>query len=122
MTFAYNATPDGMAENIAKVYRVDCREEFAGLEPKDNVGRFLAQRIIGACREVLPKPARVMKYICDLANHCSDAGRVLEWVSPSGFPVRNAKYILKEVQVNLIRTNGERARHNIRNGATKKIP
>ena len=117
MTFAYNATVHGMAENIAKVYR----EEFEGLEPKDYVGRFLAKKIIEACEEVLKKPAGVMEYICELSDHCSDAGRVLEWISPTGFPVRNAYYLPKKQTVNLLRGNGKRLRHNVLNGVTKKV-
>jgi DNA-directed RNA polymerase len=121
MTYAYNATPHGMAEDIAEVYR-SYREEFEGLEPKDSVARFLAERIIDACEKVLPKPARVMEYICELTDHCSDAGQVLEWITPTGFPVRNAYYVARKTQtVNLLRTNGKRMRHNILNGSTQKI-
>jgi DNA-directed RNA polymerase len=117
MTFAYNATPHGMAENIAEVYR----EEFEGLEPKEDVGRFLAKQIIEACREILSKPARVMEYICELSDHCSDAGRALDWISPTGFPVRNDYRAAKKRRINLLRANGKRLRHTILDGVTKKI-
>ena len=49
----------------------------------------MAKKIRRACEELLPGPAGAMKYICDLADHCTAQGRVMEWTSPTGLPIAN---------------------------------
>jgi Autographiviridae RNA polymerase len=49
----------------------------------------LALKIVEACKGALPGPAKVMEYIRDLAEQCTQQGRFLEWRSPTGFPVSN---------------------------------
>ena len=83
MTFAYNVTPYGMADQIKEIY-----PEISQKEPPEGRARFyLAERIREACKEVLQGPAEVMEYICSLAGHCADEDRPLEWTSPTGFPI-----------------------------------
>ena len=84
-TFAYNVTNSGMVDQINDVYR----DLFDGNEPRLEAGLYLAKKIRRACEELLPGPAGVMQYICDLADHCSDQDRFVEWVSPTGLPIAN---------------------------------
>src|SRR5262249_18696414 len=96
MTFAYSATPGGMVDQIKEVYadvfpdwRKPDRDDEEGWAQIYREWNYLAQKIFRACEAVMPGPARTMRYIRKLAEHCWQDGRVLEWVSPSGFPVSN---------------------------------
>lgn len=113
MTFAYGATPKGMADNIAKVYR----KQFQGLEPKTESGVYLGRKIIEACAEILPEPASVMNYIRALAQHCMDQGRFLEWTTPTSFPVCNSYNKPNTITVNC----GGGRRYRVANGTLNKI-
>ena len=111
MTFAYNVTPYGMADQIKAIY-----PEISQEEPPEGRARFyLADRIREACKEVLPGPAEVMEYICSLAGHCADEDRPLEWTSPTGFPICIRHQKPKLDRVRLV-ANGRRVEYRVANG------
>jgi DNA-directed RNA polymerase len=88
MTFAYSATAIGMADKIAKEYD----DLFQPNEPNEEYYKrmyYLAERVMEACKNELPGPAKVMEYIRELAEQCTQRGGFLEWRSPTGFPVSN---------------------------------
>jgi DNA-dependent RNA polymerase len=99
-TFAYGATPSGMAEQIAKVYQDLVGE---GHFPTVANGMFLGRLIIQAAREVLPRCARAMEWIRARADDCTKRGVALEWVSPTGFPCSNRYQEIKTRRVEIIR-------------------
>jgi hypothetical protein len=116
MTFAYSVTPAGAALQINKVYR-SFRQNA---KPPEGAFGYLARKVLEACKIVLPGPARVMHYIRDLAKHCADQGRFLEWVSPTGFPVSNRYQVPKTIIVDCT-SGGVRVQHKIADGITDQI-
>jgi hypothetical protein len=116
MTFAYSVTVAGAADQIADVYKSFRRNEM----PTKAACRYLAQKVLKACALELPGPKRVMDYICEVAEHCTDQKRIMEWTSPSGFPVANRYQKPNMITVNCI--CGEvRVRHDIADGVTDEI-
>jgi DNA-directed RNA polymerase len=86
MTFAYSVTEIGMADQISEDYE----KLFQPNRPLERkAAYYLALKIVEACKGALPGPAKVMEYIRDLAEQCTQQGRFLEWRSPTGFPVSN---------------------------------
>jgi hypothetical protein len=116
-TFAYNVTNHGMVEQINDVYR----GLFDGNEPRPEAAHYLAKEIRQACEELLPGPAGAMKYICDLADHCTAQGRVMEWTSPTGLPIAN-RYEKPNTKkrVHLV-TGGVEIRHKVADGCLPTI-
>jgi len=115
MTFAYSATPTGMADEIAEVYR-----DLFGDAPLH--ARFLAAKVHEACEELLPAPAAVMQYIRDLAEYRADQKPPLplEWKNPTGFPIANRYFEPKTETVYLVRDKVE-VRYRVADGAGPKI-
>jgi DNA-directed RNA polymerase len=99
-TFAYGATPSGMAEEIAEVYENLFGE---GRFPTNKNGLFLGRLIIHAASEVLPRCAEAMRWISGRARDCSKRGDALEWFSPTGFPCSNRYQIVKTRRVEIVR-------------------
>ena len=99
-TFAYGATPAGMAEQIAEVYEKLFGE---GRFPTEANGRFLGRLIIQAAREVLPRCAEAMDWIRDCAQACTKRGVPLEWMSATRFPCSNLYREIKTRRVEIIR-------------------
>jgi DNA-directed RNA polymerase len=117
MTFAYNATPSGMADQIAEVYG----DKFSNAQPPSRRANFyLARKIIQSCQRVLPGPAAVMKHICDLAETRTELGLFLEWQSPTGFPVSN-RYQEPKVKEVCLTHDGTRFEYRVAVGALPKI-
>jgi DNA-directed RNA polymerase len=111
MTFAYSATLSGMANQINEVYR----EISSGDEPPHAARFYLAKKIAEAAKELLPGPARVMRYIRDLAKHCALENRSLEWKSPTGFPVCN-RYQEPNTTIVYLVANGIEVRYRVADG------
>lgn len=116
MTFGYSVTEAGAADQIEEVYKSFRKNE----EPPKGAFRYLAKKVLEACEEELPGPKRVMDYLCQVAEHCTDQGRFMEWTSPSGFPVANRYQKPNIVTVNCM-SGGVRVRHDIADGCTDKI-
>src|SRR5262249_18563223 len=86
MTFAYSVSEIGMADQITEDYEKLFRPNRP-IERK--TAYYLALKIMEACKEALPGTAKVMEYIRDLAERCTEQDRFLEWRSPTDFPVSN---------------------------------
>jgi DNA-directed RNA polymerase len=117
MTFAYSVTPGGATLQIAKVYKSFRQNE----QPPKGAFRYLANKVLQACELELSAPASVMEYICDVAEHCTDENRFMEWTSPSGFPVSNRYQEPNITTVTCLRGSDRVARHNVADGATDEI-
>src|SRR5262249_3080365 len=88
MTLSYGVTERGARDQIVNEYKKQhCGEE--GLSQK---ARYLARLILRVSREVLPRPAAAMEYIQRLADHCTEQGKPLRWISPTGLPIGNRYY------------------------------
>jgi DNA-directed RNA polymerase len=116
MTYAYSVTKHGMADQITEVYR----DLFFGLEPKETAARYLAKKITEACVEVLPVLARIMDYIRDLSEHCSDLDKAMELISPTGFPFAN-RYNKANVETVYLVESGCEVRYRVANGSLPEI-
>jgi hypothetical protein len=81
---------------------------------------YLAKIVLQACETELPRPAEVMRYMRDVAEHCTDRGRFPEWESPSGFPVSNRYNVPKESFVEC-KSGKVKVKHKIADGVTDKI-
>jgi DNA-dependent RNA polymerase len=81
MTFAYSATPIGMADKITEVYD----ELFRPNDREPKAMYYLAKMVMEACKNALPGPAKVMDHIRALAEHYTIQDRFLEWRSPTGY-------------------------------------
>jgi DNA-directed RNA polymerase len=66
-TFAYSVTLEGAQQQIADAYRDLRLNEW----PAEGAFRYLAEKVLEACRLLLPGPARVMEYIQALPQHWS---------------------------------------------------
>jgi DNA-directed RNA polymerase len=116
-TFAYAATNWGRHQQITKVYS----DLFDGLEPKNAAGLYLAAKIQEAAEESLRGPARLMRYIQKLTEHCNDRDRFLTWTSPTGFPCCN-RYNKPNVKtVNFVRGGVRIKRHDVAEGCLPEI-
>ena len=85
MTFPYSATVRGMTDKISEGYA----ELFGGVEPREPAARYLTEKVMEGCREILPRPSAVMSYLRAVAKQMAGQNHVLEWRSPTGFPVAN---------------------------------
>lgn len=83
MTFGYSATLSGMRGQIIEAY-----QEIAGDAPMPSA-YYLAKKVRGAAERLLKRPAQVMECIRQLAGCLADNGKILEWTTPTGFPVSN---------------------------------
>jgi DNA-directed RNA polymerase len=119
MTFAYSATEIGMSDKIIEVY-YDLFQPNEAKEEHYKRTYYLAEKVMEACRNVLPGPARLMEHIRALAKHCAERGRFLEWLSPTGFPVSNRYQLKKTKRVPLI-WYGDVYKPTIAVGALSKI-
>ena len=111
MTYAYSVTNSGMCEHIKE----SCAENSANsLNPF-----YLATKIRDAADDMLRGPAEVMAFICRLTGQLADRGEVLQWTSPTGFPVSN-DYRKPDTRIINIR-DGIRVRHRIADGCRPEI-
>jgi hypothetical protein len=123
MAFAYNISSVGMADDIRKVFQEEVSRKREAQPPKVKDGTpktgemYLAQLIRGACEEVLKLPADGMKYMQDVAKHCSKEGRFVRVVGPTGMPFVGRYHIANEKEVQL----ASGSRHKLKDGATEKI-
>jgi Autographiviridae RNA polymerase len=108
MTFAYSVTLPGATLQIAEAYS-DLRQE----RPPKGAFRYLAEKVLEACRLLLPGPARVMDYIRDVAQHRMDQGEFLWWTSPSDYDVLNRHHRSKEPKRIKCTTYGVTVRHSL---------
>ena len=116
MTYSYSVTLEGATKQIAEAYgrlRQNSWPDHGGFQ-------FLAEKVLEACKLLLPGPTEVMEYVRKLTQHCIDHGRFLEWTSPSGFPISNRYQVENIVTVN-IKRGSIRLRHNIADGATGEV-
>ena len=98
MTRAYSAGHLAIALNMY----ADCYAE--GFHSKYNITMSdctdLSYNLIKAIDEVCPGPLETMSYLQTIANHIiSDLKEpVVEWTTPSGFPVRYENYVMEDVK------------------------
>jgi DNA-directed RNA polymerase len=116
MTFSYAVTLGGATDQIADAYF----KLKQNAKPGRDSFRYLAKKVLEACKDELPGPERVMNYIKDIAKHRTKQGRFLEWTSPSGFPVENRYQKPNNIFVEC-RSGSVRTRHKIADGVTDKI-
>jgi Autographiviridae RNA polymerase len=132
MTFAYNAETWGMAEKIEKVGRdigmfaphgpATCVYSLMPTQqPTCSCGTYyLAEKIQTACKLILPGPAAVMRFICDLTDHCTSEGRFLEWRTPTGFSVSN-RYNVSNKELVYGVEDGCEVAYTVANGVKRDI-
>jgi hypothetical protein len=85
MTYAYAVTLSGMRDQIIEAY-----EEIApGRNAPMPSAHYLAKRVWEAAEGLLRGPAQVMECIRQIAGRLADNGSILEWTTPTGFPVSN---------------------------------
>jgi DNA-directed RNA polymerase len=113
MSFAYSSTVGGMADEMVDTYF----DLFEGHEPENDAAIFLAKAVGAACRDILPGPARIMKYIRALALHRYHDNEFLEWISPSGFPFVNMYHEPHCDHLDL--SGGVWGRYTVANGASR---
>jgi DNA-dependent RNA polymerase len=85
MTYAYSATPRGMTNQILEAY-----DEVGDDELDYKNAWYLAKTIRNETEQLLKGPARIMKYLRDLAQHCHKDNRFLKYTTTSSFPFVNA--------------------------------
>lgn len=115
MTFAYAVTLEGMVAQITEAYR----DLFEGLEPIAAAARYLAEKIEQASWELFPGPSKVMHHIRDIAEDCTNKGRFLKWISPTGMPVCN-QYQRSKVKTISLSWSGVDVRYRVGDGCFPK--
>jgi DNA-directed RNA polymerase len=112
-----------MRLQLVRAYREKLRRDS---EPPKGGWDFLAKNIRAAAEELLPKAVAVMDHIRDIAQQCTNKGRVMVWTSPSGFPCAN-RYVEYNVKTAVLTRRDKEgylvrvARHKVRLGPTGKI-
>ena len=115
MTFGYAAKKNSRQQQISKEYYKLFRDVAPG-----GVFGYLAEEVEKVIEDLLPLPARFMRWMKDLAEYHASRGSVLTWTSPTGFQVRNAYHVKKENIVSVQR-GGIRIRFKLADGATHQI-
>jgi DNA-directed RNA polymerase len=95
MTRAYSAGKTRIAKNMYD----DCHVEGFTIKYniKENDCEILSANLIRAINQVCAGPLRTTKYLQKIAEHELNQGRkVLEWSTPSGFPVIYKAYLQHE--------------------------
>jgi hypothetical protein len=116
MTFAYSVTPPGASDQIEEAYRGLRKNAW----PDKGGFRYLADKVLEACAMELRGPRAVMDRICDVARHCRDQERFMEWTSPTGMPVENRYQKPNTITVSC-KSGDIRMEHNIADGVTPEI-
>ena len=120
MTYGYAAEKNSRQQQIAEeYYKLHRKFRFSNKVPEGAFG-YLADEAEKVIEELLPAPAKFMRWIKELARYHAERGNVLTWTSPTGFPVRNAYHVPNEKRVSLKR-RGIRVRFNLADGATTEI-
>ncbi len=109
MTFGYAATKNSRQQDIAREYY---KFRFNDEVPKGVFG-YLADEIAKAIEELLPAPARFMRWMKALAAYHAGRGNVLTWTTPTRFPVRNAYHVKGEPERVSKQRHGIRIRFNL---------
>src|SRR5262249_48870398 len=117
MTFAYSSTVRGMRDKIVKTH-ADMLPTRTW--PTDTAATFLARAVRLACKDKLPGPAPMMKYIQELALYRFKRGKFLELRGPTGFPFANICYKSNIVDIDLD-YGGIRTRYTVGDGDTPEI-
>src|SRR5262249_8334016 len=117
MTYAYNVTVIGATRQVAEEY-YKLRQNS---RPPEGGFKYLAEKILEACAQLLPGPAAIMEYIGELSEYCTSQRRFMQCSSPTGFPFINIYQIPNVEIVDLKGPNGARIRHKVANGATEEI-
>jgi DNA-dependent RNA polymerase len=119
LAFAYNISNVGMANDIRAVFQEEVSRKQRD-QPLNIDGRrgdiYLAQLVRKACEEVLPGPARALKYIKDVTAHCLQRGRFVRLIGPTGMPFVNRYHLPNMKTVRLVGSE-----HDIADGATGEI-
>ena len=120
MTYGYAAEKNSRQQQIAEeYYKLHRKFRFNNKVPEGAFG-YLADEAEKVIEELLPAPAKFMRWMKELARYHAERGNVLTWTSPTGFPVRNAYHVPNEKRVSLKR-RGIRVRFNLADGATTEI-
>jgi hypothetical protein len=119
-----NAVPERKGGCFNKKTGVKCKcEDWA----KEKYGctqtaRYLGDKIREAYEIHLPGPAAMMRTIRQLAKYMAEHGMVIEWTTPTGFPVSNNYRERKIRKVKIFGgVQGSRKDHSIGDGYTTKI-
>lgn len=119
LAFAYNISNVGMADDIRSVFQEEVSRK-QGNQPLNINGKrgdiYFAELVRNACEEVLPKPADALQYIKDVAAHCSQQGRFVRLIGPTGMPFVNRYHVPNMKTVRLVGSE-----HDIADGATEEM-
>jgi Autographiviridae RNA polymerase len=117
MTYAFSVTIPGATRQVADEYGELRQNSY----PDKGGFRYLAEKTLEACDQLLSGPAEVKEYVRALAALCTAQKRLVNSVSPTGFPWSNNYKVPKVETVSLYRNGGFRIRHRVANGATDQI-
>ena len=121
MTYAYAAEKNSRQQQIAEeYYKLRRKNRFKNKVPEGAFG-YLANEAEKVIEELLPAPAKFMRWMKEFARYHAERGDVLTWTNPTGFPVRNAYHVPQEPRRVSLQRGGVRIRFNLADGATKEI-
>jgi DNA-directed RNA polymerase len=86
VSFSYASTDRG---NVRQIYEAHYKLRDEEGPPTFQAVVYLVGKFRQACAELLPGPAQTMEYLQSLARACNQAGRFMEWTTPSGLFVSN---------------------------------
>lgn len=104
MTLPYGATKQGMVwqlESHLRRVRDDAPQEFKLADLKESA-KFLTPLVWDSIGEVVASAMQAMDYLKVVARSCNKRKVALRWVTPHGFPVRQAYPALRKSQVRTV--------------------
>ena len=116
MAFSYGITESGAMGKIVDEYK-----RLLGWE--DGLGQmayYLACLVRQVSHEMLPRPAAAMEYMRGLADYCTEQGKALHWISPTGLPIGNRYYKSNTSTVEM-KIRGVRVRYRVADGWSSEI-
>jgi DNA-directed RNA polymerase, mitochondrial len=117
MTLPYNAGENPRRRQIAEeYYKLRKKGRFPKRKYPRGAMSYLAGKIEEAVNELLPGVVAGMKYITSVATQFANAGRFVEWVSPTGFSVSNRYQESAYHTLNLPGENGIKIRYRLADG------
>ena len=96
MTTVYGVTPAGMREQISdKLTFIDDKKD------RWQASKYLQGRITSALNGQFPRAMAMMAWFRDVADVFSEAGKLMRWTTPIGFPVVSRHVSTKTTRVTL---------------------
>jgi DNA-directed RNA polymerase len=116
MAFSYGITESGAMKKIVEEYK----RSFGSEDGLAKRAYYLACLVLQVSCEMLPRPAAAMEYMRGLTDYCTEQGKPLHWISPTGLPIGNRYYKSNTSTVEM-KIRGVRVSYRVADGWSSEI-